>query len=318
MTIGHWRTFIRGLIGILIGAVFLWLALGQTSLEEVKTILSQSNVGWLFIALGFYAADLLVRISRWRTLLREVKTLSFQSVGIALLVGYAANNIMPARLGELFRADFAGRRYQLSRSAVVGSIFVERVLDGLIVVLCLVLGRLFVSEQAVLNSLTAISALLFLGIFIALWLLSRERRHDWLASLPPAINSRIQSFRQGLSVMRGNGFGRVVNLSLIVWLLEGITFWAVLKAVGVSLGWQQMLSVVGVASLSSLIPSAPGFVGTYQYAFAFTVSLFGYEPARGIAAATATQIFLLGSVTFVGLGIYTYLNLVKPKKNYIT
>lgn len=104
--------------------------------------------------------------------------------------------------------------------------------------------------------------------------------------------------------------------AVFLWLALRQTFWSVLKAVNVSLGWQEMLSVVGVASLSSLIPSAPGFVGTYQYAFAFTVSLFGYEPVTGIAAATATQIFLLGSVTLVGLGIFSYLNLVKPRENY--
>jgi uncharacterized protein (TIRG00374 family) len=313
MLIGRWRTFARGVIGILIGAIFLWLALRQTSLEQVRAILTQSNPGWLFVALGFYAADLLVRVSRWRMLLRDIKTLSFRSVGIALIVGYAANNILPARLGELFRADFAGRRYHLSRSAIVGSIFVERVLDGLIVVLCLVVGRLFVSEQTILNSLTAVSALLFTGIFLALWLLSKESGLDWFARLPPAITSRIQSFRQGLLVMRGAGLSRAVNLSLIVWFLEGITLWSVLKAVDISLGWQEMLTVVGVASLSTLIPSAPGFVGTYQYAYALTVSLFGYEPARGVAAATAAQIFLLGSVTLVGLGLYVYLNLVKPR-----
>ena len=313
MTIDGWRTFIRGVIGILIGAVFFWLALRQTSLEQVRTILSKSNLGWLFVALGFYASAFFVRVSRWRILLRDVKTLSFNSVGILLLVGYAANNILPARLGELFRADFAGRRYSLSRSAIIGSIFVERVLDGLVLVLCLVLGRLFISEQAVLSSLTAVSALLFTSIFIALWLLSRGSGLDWFACWSPAITSRIQSFRKGLLVMRGPGLSRVVNLSLIVWCLEGTAIWSVLKAVDISLGWQEMLSVVGVTTLSTLIPSAPGFVGTYQYACAFTVSLFGYEPGRGVAAATAVQIFLLGSVTVVGLGLYFYLSLVKPR-----
>jgi glycosyltransferase 2 family protein len=314
MNMIYWRTWIRGVIGILIGAVFLWLSLRQSSIEQVETILANANPGWLIIALGFYAADILVRVSRWRTLLWGVKTLSFWSVGIALIVGYASNNILPARLGELFRADFAGKRYQVSRSAIVGSIFVERVLDGLIVVLCLILGRLFVSEQPVLSSLTAVSALLFIGIFIVLWLIGRDSELNWLASLPPAIASRIDRFRQGLLVMRGPGFVRSVNLSLIVWLLEGITLWSVLKAVDVSLGLQKMLLLLGVVSLSTLIPSAPGFVGTYQYAYAFTVSLFGYEPARGVAAATAVQIFLLGSVTVIGLGIYVYLNLLKARK----
>jgi glycosyltransferase 2 family protein len=290
---------------------FLWLVLRQTSWEQVRIILSKSNLGWLLVALSFYTIDLLVRASRWRVLLSDVKMLSFKSVGVALLVGYAANNILPARLGELFRADFAGRRYHLSRSAVVGSIFVERVLDGLIVVLCLGLGRLFIPEQTVLSSLTAVAALVFGGIFIALWLLSRKAGLSWVDRLPPALTKRILSFRQGLSVLRGAGFGRVVSLSLITWFFEGMMFWSVLKAVDISLGWQQMLSVIGVASLSTLIPSAPGFVGTYQYAFAFTVQLFGYEPARGVAAATAIQIFLLGSVTVLGIGLYLFLNFAK-------
>lgn len=307
--LGFLRPWVRGGVGLAIGAVFLWLALRQTSLEQVRTILSKSHIGWLIVAMGCYATDLAVRVVRWRTLLRGVKALSFSSVGIVLLVGYAVNNILPARLGELFRADFAGRRYRVSRSAIAGSILLERVLDGLVVVLSLVLGRLFISEQPVLSSLTAVGAMLFTSIFIALWVLSQGSGRNWFR-LWPGVSSRVQGFRKGLTAMRGASFGSAVRVSLVVWLLEGTALWAVLKAVDVSLSWQEMLPVVGVVSLSTLLPSAPGFVGTYQYAYAFTVSLFGYEPARGVAAATAAQVFLLGSVTVVGLGLYTYLNLV--------
>jgi glycosyltransferase 2 family protein len=307
-----WSSFFRGILGILIGAFFLWLSLHQSNVETLGAVLSKINVGWVLISLSFYIIELFARVARWRILL-DIKTLSFKSVGIALLVGYSANNLLPARLGELFRADFAGRRYHLSRSTVAGSIFVERVLDGLIVVLCLTLGRLFVSEQKVLSSLTTSSAVLFVSIFIALWFMGRESSPSWFSRRFPSIAKRIQSFRKGLSLMRGVGLIKVVRLSLMIWLLEGILFWAILKAVNVSLGWQQMLTVVGVVSLSSLIPSAPGFVGTYQYAFAFSVGLFGYEATLGIAAATATQIFLLGSVTFLGLSLYTFL-LFKQKK----
>ena len=305
------RTWIRGVVGLVIGAFFFWLALHQTSWEQVQAILSQAQAKWLLTAMGFYAANMIVRVVRWRRLLWDVKALSFGSVGIALLVGYAMNNILPARLGELFRANFAGRRYRVSRSAIAGSIVVERVLDGLIVVGSLVIGRLFIREQAVLSSLTTVGGTLFSSIFIFLWVSSRGSKRNWLVRLPPAVTSRMQGFRKGLAGMRGARLVQAVSLSLIVWLLEGIAHWAVLKAIGASLSWQQMLSVVGVVNLSTLIPSAPGFAGTYQYAYAFTVGLFGYQPALGVAAATAAQVFLLGSVTIVGLGIYLYLNLVK-------
>ena len=308
------RTWIRGIIGIALGALFFWLALRQSSWAQVQSILSQTNDRWLVIAIGFYAANMAVRVVRWRSLLWDVKPLSFRSVGIVLIVGYAMNNILPARLGELFRANFAGRRYRLSRLAIAGSIVVERVLDGLIVVLSLILGRLFLSQQtALLGSLTTAGGILFSAIFIILWISSRSSAQNRVIPFPPAITQKIQGFCKGLAGLRGFRLAEVTALSLMVWLLEGIAQWSILKAIGLSLNWQQMLSVIGLVNLSTLIPSAPGFVGTYQYAYAVAVSLFGYQSAQGVAAATAAQVFLLGSLTLMGIGFYFYLNLVKPR-----
>jgi uncharacterized protein (TIRG00374 family) len=306
------RTWIRGVIGLALGVLFFWLALRQTSWTQVQAILSQVDNRWLIIAMGFYTANLIVRVLRWRSLLWDIKALSFWSVGIVLVVGYAMNNILPARLGELFRANFAGRRYRVSCLAIAGSILVERVLDGLIVVLSLLLGRLFISQPTVLlSSLTTVGGTLFSGIFIILWISSRSSQSNWIVHLSPAVTSRIQGFRKGLTGLRGVRLAEAVSFSLMVWLLEGIAQWSVLKAIGLSLNWQQMLSVIGLVNLSTLIPSAPGFVGTYQYAYSLAVSLFGYQSAQGVAAATAVQIFLLGSVTLIGMGFYFYLNLVK-------
>jgi hypothetical protein len=302
--------WIRGWIGIAIGVFFLCLALHQTNVAQVRVILAQSQIHWLLIAISFYFADLTIRVVRWWVLILPIKALSLRAIGTALLIGYAVNNILPARLGEIFRINFAGRRYQMPRSAIAGSIFVERVLDGLIVVLCLILGRLFLPNQGTLNTLTLLGSLIFIGIFLLLGFLSRESYLDNFVR-SSAVSNRLLSFRKGLSVMRGDSFLLPASLSLIIWLLEGAAIWSVLKALEISIDWQGMLSVVGVVSLSTLLPSAPGFVGTYQYAYALAVGWFGYEPTLGVAAATATQIFLLGTATLVGLGLYVYLNLVK-------
>ena len=63
------------------------------------------------------------------------------------------------------------------------------------------------------------------------------------------------------------------------------------------------LLVIGVVSLSTLLPSPPGFLGTLQFAFAIAVSTFGYSWSQGIAAATVTQVFLLGSLVAIGLAL---------------
>ncbi|MEB3356648.1 MAG: lysylphosphatidylglycerol synthase transmembrane domain-containing protein [Synechococcales bacterium] len=300
------QTWLRGALGMAVGAVFLWLALRQTTWQQVQAILADAHSGWLALAIALYGIDLSIRTRRWQQLLQAVKPLSFRATGMALLVGYAMNNLLPARLGELVRANFTGQRYQISRTAVIGSIAIERSLDGLIVVGCLILGRLFIARNAVLDRLTLAGVLLFVGIFVALWLTSRSSLPRLLNRIPRPIAARIQRFQEGLAGLQGSLLVRAIALSFLIWLFEGLALWAVLHSIDVGLGWQAMLVVIGVVSLSTLLPSPPGFVGTYQYAFAFIIGLLGHQPAQGIAAATATQIFLLGGVTAIGLALYLY------------
>ncbi|MGB3613021.1 MAG: lysylphosphatidylglycerol synthase transmembrane domain-containing protein, partial [Elainellaceae cyanobacterium] len=196
------RTGLQGLLGVAVGVVFLWLAFRNTTWQQVQSILTDIHSGWLAIAIAAYGIDLCVRVSRWRHLLKDVKRLSFNAVGRSLLVGYAMNNVLPARLGELVRANFTGYRYGISRTAVIASIAIERVLDGLIVIGCLVVGRLFVADSAVLNRLLIGGSILFLGVFCALWITSRSAS-GLLPRLPKPMRQKFQSFQQGLSAMRG-------------------------------------------------------------------------------------------------------------------
>lgn len=310
------QILLRGLIGIAIGILFLWLAFRDTTWQEVQLILANAHSQWFAVAILTYSVGLSVRVTRWQHLLKGIKLLSFNAVGQALLVGYAMNNVLPARLGELVRANFIGQQSQLSRISVIGSIAVERALDGLIIISCLVAGRLFVSNHAILNRLTVGGSILFIGIFTALWLVSRRSLTRRLSRMPQAVTQRLQKFQQGLSVMQGATLNRAIALSCLIWIFEGMALWSILHAVEVNLNWQQMLSVIGVVSLSTLLPSPPGFVGTYQYAFAFAVSLMGYTSSQGIAAATATQIFLMGSVTFLGLGLYIYTHFARLENKH--
>ncbi len=303
---------VRFLAGLVIGVIFLWLVLRQTSWNQVQDILFKIDLRWVIAAVTFYSTSIMLRVFRWRGILAHVKVLPFGSVATALLVGYAVNNILPARLGELFRADFTGRFYQVSRSSVVGTIFVERVLDGFVVVASLVLGQLFLAEQHILKSLTIVGAALFTSVFVALLILSKTSTLD-IVSRWPTLSVKLRNFSKGLGIISSRSLVQTVAFSLMVWGFEGYALWCILNSVQVFVGWVQILSILGVVTLSTLLPSAPGFVGTYQYAFAFAVGLFGYEGARGVAAATVAQIFLLGSLTIVGIGLYIYVSMIKQE-----
>jgi uncharacterized protein (TIRG00374 family) len=305
------RAFQAG-IGLAIGAFFLWLALRGVSEEEIRTLLVAVKLKWVALALGLYGAGLFLRVIRWHSLLSALVSVSRGRVAEALLVGYAFNNLLPARLGELVRADYAKRRFGVSRSAVLGSIVVERLLDAFIVVLCLSGGLLVISLLArqrvpvgfetlqLISSIGALGAsLVLLSVGCVLWVRHRA------FSLPVLVQRLIADLSDGLQT-----FWRVNTLQLLllsggVWLLEGGAMWSVVRSLDVSLGMAQSAVLLGAASLSTLVPTAPGYLGSYQFAFALTLSTFSFSMATGIVAASIAQVFLLGSVTVIGVAIYT-------------
>jgi Predicted integral membrane protein len=99
------------LVSLAVGAALLWLAIARIDLAGLGAELAQVRPGWLVAAVALYWIALMLRSWRWRILLAPVRHLSFGQVFHGLLVGYAANYLLPARLGELVRADFLGRRY---------------------------------------------------------------------------------------------------------------------------------------------------------------------------------------------------------------
>lgn len=303
------RPFQAGL-GLAIGAFFLWLALRGVSGEEIRTLATAVRLKWVALAIGLYGGGLVLRVLRWHSLLSVLVSASRVRVAEALLVGYAFNNLLPARLGELVRADYAKRRMGVSRSAVLGSIVVERLLDVFIVVLCLS-GGLFVLSFAArqrvpegFETLQFVSLIGVLGASVALlsvacvlWV--RRRAFGF----PVLVERLIADLSDGLQT-----FGRVNTLQLLllsggVWLLEGGAMWSVVTSLDVTLGIAQSAVLLGAASLSTLVPTAPGYLGSYQFAFALTLSTFGFSAATGVVAASIAQVFLLGSVTVTGLAI---------------
>ena len=295
----HLRTYLKGGLGLILGAAFSVLAIRQTNFAEVKGVLDGISPRWLVFGLGCYVLDLGLRSLRWGILVRRV-----------LSVGYAVNNILPARLGELFRADYMSRQTRGSRSAVLGTIVIERLLDAAMVVLGLGIGLLALNIGAGRTAPGLRHPVLILGIgasvlaaaVIALAALGRLRRapagrRHWLARAAG-------NFATGLQSLDASNLAVSIVLSIGIWIAEGAAIWCMVRSIGAVLSPGDTMVLLSIASLSTLLPTAPGYVGSYQLAFAISFSLFGASQAQGIAAATVTQAVLFGSVTVAGLSAY--------------
>src|SRR3984893_15423178 len=134
---------IQLVIGLAFTVLFLAIAFYRVQLGAVSAALAGANPVWVAAAMLIYAANLTIRAWRWQVILRPVVAIPYPIVARALLVGYGLNAIMPARLGELFRAEFFKKTFGLSRVWGLTSIVIERLFDGLTVVTCLGIGLLF-------------------------------------------------------------------------------------------------------------------------------------------------------------------------------
>lgn len=297
---------IRAALGVTFGLTLLYLAARNFDLAEMSAAARGARFDWILLGMGLYALDVLVRIERWRRLIQPTLQLRYPAVAEALLVGYAMNNLLPARLGELFRADFISRRHNLARSAAVGSIMIERMMDVLMVVGIFVLGLVAVSAASApaLRTLVIVAVLAIVGLVGgALTIAAVVKWHSRLPDRFAWINARVAMLAGSISALTSTDFRRLLFLSAVIWLFEAAAIGCMVLAFGVDLDLAGLCVLVGACSLSALLPSAPGYLGSLQIAFVAAFSAIGAAEPLGLLSATATQIFLLGSVSIIGVTI---------------
>jgi hypothetical protein len=98
---------IRTSVAFAISGGLLWFTLRAIDLRELERLLRSSSLTWIGVSLALYWLEIVIRAVRWRMLLRPIAALTFGQVLLSLVIGYAANNALPARLGEVFRAHFS-------------------------------------------------------------------------------------------------------------------------------------------------------------------------------------------------------------------
>ena len=298
---------IQIVVGLACTLFFLALALYRVPLEAVGATIASANPICIAAAMSVYAVNLSLRAWRWQIILHPVATIRYSTVARALVVGYGLNAIMPARLGELFRAELLKKDLGLSRTSTLSSIVVERLFDGLTVIGCLGLGLLLAARQdtaALVNVLVIASAFFGVILLVALFLAGPGTSGAFARS--PRLSAQLMMVRQALHILRTRRIVAVALLTLIIYLPDTLSLWLIVKAVGLQLSFADTLVLLGAASLSTLLPSGPAFLGTLQFAYALVIEFAGAPRAVGIAAATLDQLFILLPIALIAAGILVH------------
>jgi uncharacterized protein (TIRG00374 family) len=312
------------LIGLLISAVFLYLAFRNVDLPEMLDALEKANYWWLVPGIAMMFISLYIRAYRWQYFLLSIAKIPIKKLFSAMMIGYMANNVMPLRLGEIMLALAIGNATKISRTSAFATILVERIID--VISLLIILGFTVFFYDFPPNIKNA-GVIIFVGsvvliVFIVLLMEKTEKtlRFIWWLCLPlprrirKSINKNMRKFLDGFAVFRQtHHFPTIIIQSILLWLLYAgiiyVTFFAFkLKIDDNSLVIASLVILVMV-SIGIMIPSSPGFIGTYHYLCQQGLALFGVAETDALSFAIVLHISNYIPVTLVGFYYFWKQNL---------
>lgn len=298
-------------IGLLTTGVALYLAFRGTNVSEVAHSLSEVGYLWAIPVVGGTLLSIWVRAYRWKVMLAPVKAIPTARTYSATMIGFMANNVLPMRLGELVRAYSIGKSSEISKSSAFATIVVERAFDLLAVLLILGVMLLRYSFAPWVQVTGYVALVACAGMFGLMALLRWKREHTLrifrlvLRRLPEALREKAEGllhrFLDGLEVL-GN-WRRLLwttVLSVFTWLAMASSFYAALLAFRLDVPADASLVLVVVSALAVMLPSGPGFVGTFEVGARYGLMLFKVPDDVALSYALFYHVVQFIPITLLG------------------
>jgi len=332
------RNLLKLLLGLAIGAFFVWLSakdwplerlVGPTHMDGSVMTVGAHGEGWsvdllwLLPYLGILVLIHVMRVVRWKPLLDPIAPLSMKEHNRIGAVGFMAMFLFPLRLGELVRPYLVKRATALTgtpvrMSEVLATVVVERVVDGLVVSLFL-FGVLFAlpgegasADRMKVGAFAALAvfssaAVLLIG---ARWQHERTKTFVQLTAglvskrLARGIGRILDDFLRGLRRLPSSRtFAGFLVMTIVYWALNGLGVWCMLQAFELPIDMTGAYAMMACVVVGMMIPNSPGNVGSFWYFLCLPVGLYGISDAapRVIAFGLAVWLMQLMQQTVFGL-----------------
>ncbi|MBI4217149.1 MAG: flippase-like domain-containing protein [Chloroflexi bacterium] len=303
---------LRFWLGLGLTSFFLFLLFYRTDFSEIGAALRQAQYWLLAPAVAVYFLTMVMRSWRWAWLLRPLGRFSFSELFAVLILGYTINNLLPLRLGELGRAYLVGRGHGTSKMAALGTIALERVWDGLTLLLFILVVSFILPLDGWLQDSARLMGLLLGLLFVAfLALASSPRLEEVILGLtrrllPGSLGERVagyaRSFMVGLEdLRRPRDLAVVLFLSVLVWLGEALVFAVVAQAFSLQVSFSVLLLTMAVANLVTVLPSSQGGIGPFEWAGKTVLVLFGAAGPTAAAYVIVLHATFMVPLTLLGL-----------------
>lgn len=316
-------------LGLAITLFFLALVLTRINFEKVGQAFGHANYLYLIPAITVTMLAYGVRAFRWQIILKPTKPITLKSSYSIMMIGFMANNLLPARIGEFVRAYTLGAQEKISKSLSLATIILERVCDGLTLIALMGLSLLIfpsprqsgdVEFVEYFSTAVFVGATLFLVFLLVREKLALKAISLLMKPLPRRLEHKahqlLMSFVLGLHALkRRRTVLGIVLLSLLVWGMEGCSYYLMLWAFNLQDKMTSM-QLIGAAifllvfvNLGTMVPSAPGFIGVYQAAAVLALGAYNVDENIAFSLALLTNTFQYVLVTAIGLFFFSKMNM---------
>jgi glycosyltransferase 2 family protein len=288
------------LFGLLVSGAFMYLAFRRIDLRQMLAAFREAQYWYLVPALALVFLSHWLRAVRWQYLLAPLQVFPLRTLFSSLMIGYLGNGVLPAHLGELIRAYVVGRKSSLSGSAVFGTVVVERLIDlfSVVVVLALALTVYSFPPWVKVSGYVCFGGSVLAGAFLGLLDIYRAPTLRVVALLtrylPEAMQARIDrmlhAFLDGIVPLKTwKHYVIVFLLTVAIWLCYAYSFEVLFYAFDFfrtySLPASAALVLLVITTISVIVPSSPGYVGTFHYLCQVSLGLFGVPAGPALTYA---------------------------------
>lgn len=314
----------KKILALCVSLAFLGLIFHKIDWAELLKTFKLFEVKKLWFIVPMYVSTLYLRGIRWKSLLLDNPKYSALNLGAVFTVGSMLNIFLPARAGDVYRAYYIGAKNEEKKMKLFGSIILERTFDGICVFFILLWAILaYCSSQPLIINLAYLIGVLFIGSFIAFYLIYKFNKVDYIfeklalisKKLPEKfsaptlqilnrLNMHVNSFIEGFEVLDSPKCTlEAFLMSIIIWGIECCVAFLIINSFHLYLGFSTALFVVSLISFSTMIPSTSVFLGPYQAAYILALGIYAVSKSTALAVATVHQGILMIILSAIG-GFY--------------
>ena len=299
-------------LGIAISAAFLYDVVGKLDLAQAWEVARTANYWWIVPGVAIYFVAVWARTWRWHYMLRSIKQVPLRRLFPVVVIGYMGNNVYPFRAGEFIRAYVLKRKEDVSVSASLATIIVERIFDGVTMLFFVFVVLPIAPEAAEWRDIIIWFSILFFGVLGAFFIIAASPARsqalaEWFIQriVPARFRTPAQSitgrFLDGLNCLRsGKDVLMIFVTSVAIWLTETTKYWFVMHAFNFRVSFFVLMLMTAVVNLATTLPSSPGYVGTFDWPGIKVLQGFGIDGAVAASYTLVLHVALWLPITLLG------------------